>query len=284
MKLALSRLLFLLIFFGITKLFAQTIPSPKEHFGFNIGDDYQLANYTQTESYFKKLAAVSDRTKLVDMGLTEEGRHQYMMIVSTPANLKNLEHFKEIAQRLARAEDLTDEQAKALAAEGKAVVWIDGGLHATEVVGSHQLIETLYQFVSRNDPETMRILDNAIILFVHANPDGQELVANWYMQEKEVKKRNTNVPRLWEKYIGHDNNRDFYMQNVKETQNITRQQYLEWMPQIIYNHHQAGPAGSVLSGPPYRDPFNFVYDPLVTTGIEAVGAAMENRLNLEGKP
>lgn len=274
----------LLCLLSTTSVFAQTIPSPKEHFGFRIGDDYQLANYTQTEAYFKKLAAVSNRTKLVDMGLTEEGRHQYMMIVSSPANIRNLARYKEIAQRLARAENLTDEQAKAMAAEGKAVVWIDGGLHATEVVGTHQLIESLYQLLSRTDAETMRILDNAIILFVHANPDGQELVSNWYMQEKDPKKRNVNIPRLYEKYIGHDNNRDFYIQNVKETQNISRQQYLEWMPQIIYNHHQTGPPGSVLSGPPYRDPFNFVYDPLLVTGIEAVGAAMENRLNLEGKP
>ena len=279
----LFRVLFLLLI-GTTTLFAQSIPAPKEHFGFNIGDDYSLANYTQTEAYFKKLAAASNRTKLVDMGLTEEGRHHYMMIVSSPANIKNLDRYKEISQRLARAEGLTDSQATALAAEGKAVVWIDGGLHATETVGTHQLIETLYQLMSRTDAETVRILDNAILLFVHANPDGQELVSNWYMQEKDVKKRNMNIPRLYEKYIGHDNNRDFYIQNVKETQNISRQQYLEWLPQIIYNHHQSGPPGSVLSGPPYRDPFNYVYDPLLMTSIDAVGAAMINRLNRENKP
>jgi hypothetical protein len=262
---------------------AQSLPSPKEHFGFNIGDDYQLANYTQTESYFKKLAA-SDRVKLVDMGQTEEGRHQLMMIVSSPSNIKNLDHYKNIAQRLARAEDINDREAHALATEGKAIVWIDGGLHATEVVGTHQLIETAWQLVSRTDPETIHILDNAIILLVHANPDGQELVSNWYMQERDVKKRNTNIPRLYEKYIGHDNNRDFFMMNMKETQNISRQQYLQWFPQIIYNHHQTGPPGSVLSGPPYRDPFNYVYDPLLVTSLDAVGAEMQNRLNRENKP
>ena len=263
---------------------AQSLPSPKEHFGFNIGDDYQLANYTQTEAYFKKLAAASDRVKMVDMGLTEEGRHQWMMIVSSPQNIKNLERYKEIAQKLAHAEGLTDEQANTLASEGKAVVWIDGGLHATEVVGTHQLIETVWQFISRTDAETMRILNDAIILFVHANPDGQELVSNWYMKDSDVKKRNTNVPRLYEKYIGHDNNRDFFIMNVKETQNISRQQYLEWFPQIIYNHHQSGPPGSVLSGPPYRDPFNYVYDPLLVTTLDAIGAEMQNRLNREDKP
>jgi hypothetical protein len=279
----LNRMLFLPMLFYAAVSQAQTVPSPKEHFGFNIGDDYQLANYTQTEAYFKKLAA-SDRTRLVDIGMTEEGRHQYMLIVSSPENLKKLDHYKDISQKLAHADGLTDEQAKGLAAEGKSVIWIDGGLHATEVVGAHQLIETMWQLVSRNDEETLNILKNDIILLAHANPDGQELVSNWYMGEKDPKKRNTNVPRLWQKYVGHDNNRDFYMMNMKESQNISRQLFVEWIPQIMYNHHQRGPAGSVLAGPPYRDPFNYVFDPLIVTSIDAVGAAMNNRLNVEGKP
>lgn len=264
--------------------FAQ-VPTPKEHFGFNIGDDYQLATYTQTEAYFKKIAATCDRTKLVSMGLTEEGRNQWMLIVTSPENLKKLDRYKEISQKLAHAEGLTDEQAHALAAEGKAIVWIDGGLHASETVGAHQLIETAYQFCTRKDPETMRILDNTIILFVHANPDGQELVSSWYMREPDPKKRSLNgLPRLYEKYAGHDNNRDFFMSNLKETQNMNRQLYIEWLPQIMYNHHQAGPPGSVVAGAPYRDPFNYVFDPLVITSLDAVGAAMINRLNAEGKP
>ncbi|HEY0040789.1 MAG TPA: M14 metallopeptidase family protein [Flavisolibacter sp.] len=264
---------------------AQTVPTPKSHFGFSIGDNYMLANYTQTEAYFRKVAAASDRVKLVEMGSTEEGRRQLMLIVSSPANLAKLDQYKNISQKLARADGLTDEAAKALANEGKAIVWIDGGLHATEVVSPHQLIETVYQVVSRNDAETMRILDNVVILFAHVNPDGQELVGNWYMRETTPEKRSFNfLPRLYQKYIGHDNNRDFFMLNMKESQNISRQQYVEWMPQIVYNHHQAGPPGSVLAGPPYRDPFNYVYDPLLVTSIDAVGAAMNNRLNVEGKP
>ena len=266
-----------------SRLAAQHIPSPKEHFGFDIGDDYKLANFTQTEAYIKKLAK-SPRAKYVDIGFTEEGRHQFMLIISSPENMKKLDFYRNISQKLARAEGLTDAQAHTLASEGKAVVWIDGGLHASEVVGAHQLIETAYQLISRNDAETKRILDHDIILMVHANPDGQELVSNWYMKDEDPKKRNMNVPRLWEKYIGHDNNRDFYMMNMKETQNITRQQYLVWLPQIIYNHHQAGPAGSVVAGPPFRDPFNYVYDPLLVTSIDAVGSAMNSRLNEEGKP
>ncbi|HEY0610531.1 MAG TPA: M14 family zinc carboxypeptidase, partial [Chitinophaga sp.] len=143
--------IFLWMFFCCATLIAaaQNIPSPKDHFGFNIGDDYQLANYTQTSAYFKKLAAASDRVQLVDIGQTEEGRSQYMLVISSPQNIKQLARYKEISQKLARAEGLTIEQARSLSAEGKAVVWIDGGLHANEVVGTHQLIETAWQLISR---------------------------------------------------------------------------------------------------------------------------------------
>ena len=264
---------------------AQNVPSPKSHFGFNIGDNYQLANYTQTEAYLQKLAAASNKMKLQSIGTTEEGRTQYMVIVSDPANLAKLAKYKSISQQMARAEGLTDADAKQLANEGKAVVWIDGGLHANEVLGIHQWIETLYQILSRNDDETKRILKSTIILFVHANPDGQELQSDWYMRHSDTLKRNTaNLPRLYQKYIGHDNNRDFYMTNMSESRNMSLQQYVEWMPQILYNHHQTGPAGTVVAGPPYRDPFNYVYDPLLITGIDQLGAVMSTRLNAENKP
>lgn len=284
-KLYQRMLLLVAMLFCIQSAIAQNIPTPKEHFGFNIGDDYQLANYTQTEAYFKKLAAASNRVKLVDIGKTEEGRTQYMLIVTSAENQKNLAKYKEISQKLAHAEGLTPAQAKALAAEGKAVVWIDGGLHANEVVGAHQLIQTAYNLASRTDAETTKILDNVIILMTHANPDGQELQSDWYMREKDPKKRSlSGLPRLYEKYAGHDNNRDFFMLNLKETQNMGRQLFVEWIPQIMYNHHQTGPAGTVVAGPPYRDPYNYVFDPIILTSIDAVGAAMHNRMNVEGKP
>jgi len=274
-----------LLFIVFTTIKAQTIPTPLSHFGFNIGDNYHLATYSQTEAYFKKLAAASNKVKLQVIGKTEEGRDQYMVIVSDPSNIKQLEKYKSISQKLARAEGLSEEEAKQLAKQGKSVVWIDGGLHATEVVGAHQLIQTLYTVLTRDDEETKRILKSTIILFVHANPDGQELVSNWYMRNADTLKRTTeNLPRLYEKYIGHDNNRDFFMLNMSESKNMSRQLYIEWMPQILYNHHQTGPPGTVVAGPPYRDPFNYVYDPLLVTGIDAVGAAMSSRLNAEAKP
>jgi hypothetical protein len=264
---------------------AQTITTPKQHFGFNIGDDYQLATYTQLVEYWKRLDRESDRMKVVEIGRTAEGRPQLMAIITSPQNFKRLDRYKEIARRLALADGLTDEQARALAREGKAVVWIDGGLHATEVLGAHQLIETVYQLVSRSDAETTRFLNDLIILAVHANPDGMELVSGWYMRETDPQKRSTaGIPRLYEKYAGHDNNRDFYISNLPESTNMNRVLYTEWFPQIMYNHHQTGPAGTVMFAPPFRDPFNYNFDPLVPAELDLVGAAMASRFNAEGKP
>jgi hypothetical protein len=260
------------------------VTTPRQAFGFNIGDDYVVVNYSQMESYWKRLAAESDRILLTDIGPTAEGRRQLMAIVSSPANLARLDLYKSIARRLALAEDLSEDEAAALARAGKAVVWIDGGLHATETVGSQQLIEMVYQMVSRTDPETLRFLDDVIQLYVPANPDGQELVANWYMREPDPLKRSlANLPRLYQKYVGHDNNRDFFLAAMPETINMNRQMYLEWFPQIVYNHHQSGPAGAVVFIPPFRDPFNYNFDPLIPLGVEAVGAAMHTRLVAEGK-
>src|SRR5579872_6416609 len=260
------------------------ITTPKDALGFSLGDDYMVANYTQLEAYWKKLATESDRMKLVDMGPTSENRRQYMMIITSPENLKKLDHYKEISARLAHAEGLTDDQAHALAREGKAVVWIDGGLHASETVGSQQEMEMVYQMASRNDPETLRFLNDVIGLYTLANPDGQELCATWYMREKDPLKRSfAGLPRLYAKYVGHDDNRDFYMSNMKETTNMNHQLFLEWYPQIMYNHHQTGPAGAVIFMPPFRDPFNYNFDPLVPLGIEMAGSAMHSRLVAEGK-
>src|SRR5438874_9744486 len=175
---------------------APKVTTPKEHFGFNLGDDYCLANYQQLITYWATLEKQSDRLKVVQIGTTEEGRPHLMGVVTSAANHKKLEHYRKIAARLARAEGVSDAEAKKLAAEGKAVIWIDGGLHASEVLCAQMLMETLYQFLVANDEESLRILDDVIILFVHANPDGMDLVADHYMREKDPKKRSlTGVPR-----------------------------------------------------------------------------------------
>lgn len=263
---------------------ARPITPPKAVFGFDIGDDYSLANYTQLQTYWTKLASESDRMKLTSIGKTAEGRDQLMAIVSTPENLKHLERYKEISRKLAKAEGLTDAEAKALAKEGKAIVWIDGGLHATETVGAQQVTQMLYEAVSSNDPEMLGFLKDAIILFAHANPDGMELVSDWYMRNKDPQKREMEaIPRLYQKYVGHDNNRDFYMSNQAENININKVLYRDWFPQIVYNHHQTGPGGMIVFIPTFRDPFNYNLDPLAITGLDGVGAFMHERLIREDK-
>ncbi|MEO5822445.1 MAG: M14 metallopeptidase family protein [Vicinamibacteraceae bacterium] len=264
---------------------SRGITTPKAQFGFDIGADYQLATYRQLADYWRKLDAESDRLSLVDIGKTAEGRPQLMAIVTAPENHKKLGRYQEIVRRLTLAEGLTDAQARALAIEGKAVVWIDGGLHANEVLGAQQLIETSYRLVSGQDDETRRILRDVVILMVHANPDGHDLVAEWYLREPELRRRSmAGLPRLYQKYIGHDNNRDSYMSTQPESTNMNRVLYREWFPQILYNHHQTGPSGTVLFAPPFRDPFNYVFDPLVPLGIDLVGAAMHQRFVAENKP
>jgi hypothetical protein len=263
----------------------SSVTSPRTQFGFAIGDDYQLANYSKIAAYWRKLDAESDRMVVQEIGKTAEGRPHLMAIVTSPENHRNLARYKQISQRLGYADGLNDEQARELAKQGKAVVWIDGGLHATETLGAQQLTQMLYEMVSRTDEETLRFLNDCIVLFVHANPDGNELVADWYMRTSDPAKRSlANLPRLYQKYIGHDNNRDFFASTQVETENINRVLYHEWMPQILYNHHQSGPQGTVAWSSPQRDPYNYNLDPLLILGLEALGTHMHQRLASEGKP
>jgi hypothetical protein len=261
------------------------ITSPKDQLGFTIGDDYQLANYTQLSAYWRKMARESNRIKVTEYGKTSEGRPMLMAIITSPENHKQLDHYKDISRRLALAEGLTDAQARALAAEGKAVVWIDAGLHATEVANTQSLTEMVYQMLTRNDPETLRVLNDVIFLAAFSNPDGLEMVADWYMRVKDPAKRSTGgLPVLYQKYVGHDNNRESLLCSMPESESIARVLYREWFPQIMYNQHQAGPAGAVLFIGQMRDPSNPNLDPLLAPSTEFVSAAIHSRFVAEGKP
>jgi hypothetical protein len=260
------------------------ITTPKQEWGHNIGDDFFLANYQQLVPYWKKLAQQSDRIHVEDIGPTSMGRTMVLATVTSPANWKNIARYKQISKSLSLNEGpdgrpLTDDQARALAKEGKAVVWIDGGLHASEVLGAQQLMEMLYQMVARTDEETMRFLNDVIILFCPVNPDGQDLVVDGYM-----KHGGTGTPIQYNFYAGHDDNRDSYMNALKETTNISRVMYREWFPQIMYNHHQTGPSGAVMFAPPFRDPFNFNFHPGIAAATDLIGAIMQTRFIEEGKP
>ena len=262
------------------------VTTPFQQFGHNIGDDYFLANYEQMIGYWQKLAKESKRMKLVNIGRTSYGRPMWMAVITSPENQRKLARYQEISRRLAHGDQMTDAQARALAAEGKAVVWIDGGLHATEVLGAQQLIQTVYEMVSGADAETLRFLRDDILLAVPANPDGQDIVSDWYMRGADTLRRSTkNLPVLYNKYVGHDDNRDSYLASQPETQAMDSILFRAWYPQIVYNHHQPGSTldGTVIFAPPFRDPFNYNFDPLVPMELDLVGAAMHTRFAAEGK-
>jgi hypothetical protein len=263
-------------------------PTPQSVIGWEPCADYKLATYEQIEDYFRKLAAaVPGRMKLVEMGKTTEGRVQVMGIISSEQNLRQLDRYKDISRKLARARDgdrlLTDQEARALAREGKAVVWIDFGLHSTEV--AHGQTAPLMAFkAAADESEEMRLIrDNVIVLLIaNMNPDGTTMVASWY-RENLGKPWEGRPPELWHKYVGHDDNRDWYMMNQLETRNGAKQLYSEWFPQIIYNQHQTGPFPSRIFVPPFDDPMNPNIPPLVMRGVNLVGDAMTRRLDQEGK-
>ncbi len=260
------------------------ITSPAEGFVQEPGSDYFLANYDAYEAYLKTLARQSDRMKLIDIGKSAEGRTMWVAIVSSPANLAKLDRYQAIARTLAKAEVKTEREAQALADEGKAIVWIDAGMHASETVTTQAQIHVLYRMLTATDAETMRILNDDIVLFGQDNPDGLQLIADWYMRNPVKTDREfRTIPRLYQKYIGHDNNRDSFMVQMAETEAVNKILFREWFPQIVYNQHQTGPAGMVVFVPPFRDPFNYNYNPIVMTELQEVGSAMHSRLVSEEK-
>jgi hypothetical protein len=267
----------------------RQVPPPAASLGFEPCADYKLATYEQIADYFKALAAAApDRMRLVDMGRTVEGRTQWMAIITSEENMRDLERYQRIARALALTRDgserLTDEDARALARDGKAVVWIDFGLHSSEVAHAQTAPLVAYKAVSDESDEMRAIRDNVIFLLVpNMNPDGTTMVADWYM--KNVGKPwESRVPELWHTYVGHDDNRDWFMMTQPETRNSARQLYSEWFPQIVYNQHQAGPFPSRIFVPPFDDPMNPNIPPLVMRGVNLVGDAMTRRLDREGKP
>lgn len=257
---------------------AAQVPSPLQFLGHEVGADFRLCNYTDLVRYFRAIEQHSDRVRLVELGSTGYGQRMTMAVISSPQNLARLDRLREICRTLAKGR-VDAPTAQALAEEGRAFVWIDAGLHATEAIAGQNVIELVWQMASRDDAEVRRILDEVVLLACPVNPDGLELVANAYRATGKM-----TIPVLYQRYVGHDNNRDFYVCNQPEAQIVNRVFYSDWCPQIVYNHHQTAPSGTILFTPPFRDPQNYYTDPMVTRGIELVAAHMNQRFAAEGKP
>lgn len=261
------------------------VPVPRDHFGFQPGDDHKLADYSQILSYFQALDAASDRVVLQEIGKSSLGKPMIIALISSEANLKNRSRYQEISRRLALARGVDEPEARRLAKEGKAIIWIDNGLHATEVAPSQHAPLLAHWLITAETEEAKQIRDNAILILMPSmNPDGLDIVANWYRRNVGTPFETAPIPEIYHHYVGHDNNRDWYMFTQVETQAVARVLYHEWFPQLVYNHHQSGPFPSRIWGPPFAEPLNPNLDPLVVSSLNQIGEAMRKRFDEEGKP
>ncbi len=261
-----------------------TPPSPADHLGYEPGEDYKLADYAEITSYFQKLEEASDRIRLVEFGRSANGRPMYVAFISSGKNLKALDRFREINRRMALGA-ATPEEAGRLAREGKAIVWIDSGLHSTEVAPAQHAPVLAFRMVTSDDEEIRRIRDNVILMQVPVvNPDGHDWVVEWYRKNLGTPYELAPLPRLYQKYAGHDNNRDWFMLNLVETRHVARLLFEEWFPQIVYNQHEQPAFPARIFVPPYAEPLNPNIPAPVMEGINLIGSAMKERFAREEKP
>jgi len=252
--------------------------------GFVPGADFHLATYEQSVDYFQQLAASSDRIRMMRTGRTSEGRDWWIALISTPENLAQAERYRGIADQLAHPGELTDDAARALASSGKAIVDVNGGLHASEVAGAQHTIQLAYELVTSDDARIAAIREDVItIVWPSLNPDGQTMIADWYASNVGTQFEVAPMPWLYQKYVGHDNNRDAYMLNMVESRVLART-WQEWDPQIIYVHHQSSPFPTRIWLPPFADPVATFAPPLMARTVNTLGMTIAQMLESRGMP
>jgi hypothetical protein len=259
-------------------------PTPESHFGFPIGQDRSYTEWAPVVSYFQKLAAASDRVVVREFGKSTEGRPMIAAFISAPENLKRLEHFRQIQKRLADPRATPESEARQLIAEGKTIVFITCSIHSTEVASTFTAIEYAYRMAIADTPKARAILDNVILILAPSiNPDGIDIVANWYRKTLGTAYEGTSPPELYQKYIGHDDNRDWYIFSQTETRNVVSQIHNQWHPQIVYDVHQQGAFASRLFIPPWLDPLDPNVDPVLAQEANMLGMTMASDLTATGR-
>jgi hypothetical protein len=263
---------------------AQGIQSPEQRFGFKMGADTKLVKWPEIVEYFQALDAASDKVTVAEIGKSTLGNPIIVAYISSPQNLANLDKYKSISQRLAKPRNLTPEEAGRLVAEGKVVASISCSIHASEIAASQLSMELAYDLVTRDTPQIRQILDNVILLLAPShNPDGNIMVIDWYNKNLGTPFENAPMPWLYHKYVGHDNNRDWYMLNLQETRVVTDFYFQQWFPQVLYDIHQMGRSGARLFVPPFLDPLNPNVHPLVWRETNLIGTNMFRELEERGK-
>lgn len=274
--------LFLLLF-QTTSARAQITP-PEKYLGFAPGADFHLMTYEQAIGYFELLAGQTARMIVLDMGATSEGRRMKYGVISSAENLARLEHFKGLNKKLSLAQGVSEADAIELSEEGKAIVWIDGGLHGTEVAPAQLLPQLAYDLVTMEDTRTKNIRENVIALIVFANPDGMTIVSDWYMPNVGTPYEVSPIPWLYHKYAGHDNNRDSFVSNLIETKNMNIATSKVWFPHILYNQHQTAPFPARIWIPPDAEPTNPNIHPIIVRWKNLIGAAMGKAFDEASQP
>lgn len=264
---------------------SQTVPAPASVLGHTPGDDFYLANYDESKAYFQQLAKASNRIKIIDVGKTTRGLDWQIAIISSPENLAQLDKYEDINRRLTWARGLDDAAARDLARQGKIFVHIDGGMHSTEVAGAQHSIILAYKLLSaQNDPEIDAILNNVIlVLWPTLNPDGQNEVVAWYRKNLGTSYEVSPLPDLYQEYVGHDNNRDGYMNNMLESQEVTHQELI-WNPEIFYTQHQTAPFPARIFIPPFVEPISSNIQPILMRWLNALGIDMAAYLDEHNMP
>jgi hypothetical protein len=259
-----------------TKRARASIPSPRSVLGFNPGDDRTIADWKQISDYFTRLDAASERVQVQTIGRSTLGRTMFVAFISAPENIRNLAKYKEIQARLADPRKvLNDTERDQLIRDGKTVVTISCSIHSTEIVASQMSMQLAYNLASGNDDDTLSILHNTILILIPSpNPDGVDIVANHYRKTLGSTTEGSAPAELYHYYAGHDDNRDWFMLNLKETQVITRLLWHEWFPEIVYDVHQQGSNGSRFFVPPFYDPPNPHIDPLLLRQVGLIGHKM----------
>ncbi|MCW4050260.1 MAG: M14 family metallopeptidase [Candidatus Bathyarchaeota archaeon] len=260
------------------------IPAPEEHLGYLVGTDRKLADWPEIVEYYMKVAEASPRVTVKDLGKTTEGNPFLLAIITSEENMANLDELRKIQLRLSNPEGLSDEEANELIEKGKTVVLITCSIHSTEVGGSQMSMELLHELASEDTVEVKEVLDNVVFLLVPSlNPDGNRLVVDWYQRYLGTKYEGSNPPYVYHKYAGHDNNRDWYMFTLKETQMTIEHAHNQWHPQIVYDIHQMGRTGPRFYVPPFIDPMEPNIDPVLQSGVNFMGISMADALAREGK-
>lgn len=264
------------------RLAAQT--SPDKFLGHKVGEDRKLADYTQIKAYFEKLDQESNRLTLFTIGESVLKKPIVMAAISTPGNLARLDRWKEIARKLRDPRETPADEARRLAKEGKAIVLITCSLHATEIAASQMSMELAYDLVTgRTFFDAGKILDDVVVLLVPStNPDGNQMVVDWYRKYVGTQYEGGGMPWLYHHYAGHDNNRDWYMFNLPETRAVTKVLYHDWLPLIHIDEHQQGSNGARLFVPPFMDPPLPNIQPSVWRGVNLVGTEMSYDLQSHG--